>query len=484
MVVIGAKDPSRLKLLGLAKADEFWAVIKAPAEYVGKKVPPQCPRIYREADTGKLLAAILVGDRADYLDARNGVIGLNVAPPGGLTRTLCAPWQWDFADCGCHYWAANKPDIVFAADGEAQVLNFQRSRSGMSSWIGPAGPSNKPATTYADWIKGQMPQSAMILDWEKLPFVIAERETDRARSHSRKPGDWIKDKIIEELRYLATIEHALSIEYLYAFYSLKAPAQRPDDSDPFRKHVFTAAQVVRAIAVDEMRHFRWTNEALVLLDSQICLDRATEFEPRANQIRGKFELRALTPERLDFFIQVEAPSQSSGDPDSLDGLYTQLLNSLDNEIEGIDAATRRRLSEIVKMIIDEGNEHWIRLENVKILLTRYSPEAYLRVPGGPVGPPADGNPDNDHVRDLQTVADWNYRIILDGISASLRGQAVGRPCRTHHRSTLDDVQFGQCWAGAGGAALRHVFQDAEEGLQRSAGPAGAPGPRRNEMCAR
>ena len=172
---------------------------------------------------------------------------------------------------------------------------------------------------------------------------------------------------------------------------------------------------MRAIAVDEMRHFRWTNEALVLLDSQICLDRATEFEPRANQIRGKFELRALTPERLDFFIQVEAPSQSSGDPHSLDGLYTQLLNSLDNEIEGIDAATWRRLSEIVKMIIDEGNEHWIRLENVKILLTRYSPEAYLRVPGGPVGPPADGNPDNDHVRDLQTVADWNYRIILDGI---------------------------------------------------------------------
>ena len=192
MVVIGAKDPSRLKLLGLAKADEFWAVIKAPAEYVGKKDPPQCPRIYREADTGKLLAAILVGDRADYLDARNGVIGLNVAPPGGLTRTpRCAPWQWDFAYCGCHYWAAQTSQTSSSLPmARAQVLNFQRSRSGMSSWIGSGlrnHPTSRPQHTRIG-SRGRCPQSAMILDWEKLPFVIAERETDRAGDRTPRNG--------------------------------------------------------------------------------------------------------------------------------------------------------------------------------------------------------------------------------------------------------------------------------------------------------
>jgi hypothetical protein len=276
MVVIGTKDPSQLQQLG-PKGLEILAALMAPDEYVGKpEVPPPAPRIYRKDD--KLLAAILVGDRADYLDA--GVIDLSIAPAGGLTRTLCAPWQWDFADCGCHYWAANKPDIVFDKDGKAQTLNFQRSRAGMFSWTGQAPPPGKPATTYTEWNEGIMTQPSMILDWEKLPFVIAERETERTGHRPRTRGDWDKERIIEELKYLATIEHALCVEYLYAFYSLNAPAQRPDDGDPFTLDVFTAAQVVRAIAVDEMRHFRWANEALLLLGSKVCLDRATEFEER------------------------------------------------------------------------------------------------------------------------------------------------------------------------------------------------------------
>ena len=31
---------------------------------------------------------------------------------GELTQSLCSPWQHDFRDCSCNYWASNHPDIV------------------------------------------------------------------------------------------------------------------------------------------------------------------------------------------------------------------------------------------------------------------------------------------------------------------------------------------------------------------------------------
>ena len=55
-------------------------------------------------DGGAVQAAVLVADRARYLD-EDGVIDPDVYLPGELTRSLCAPWQYDFRDCGCFYWA-------------------------------------------------------------------------------------------------------------------------------------------------------------------------------------------------------------------------------------------------------------------------------------------------------------------------------------------------------------------------------------------
>jgi hypothetical protein len=35
-----------------------------------------------------------------------------IAPPGALTQSLCSPWQNDYRECACFYWAANRPDFV------------------------------------------------------------------------------------------------------------------------------------------------------------------------------------------------------------------------------------------------------------------------------------------------------------------------------------------------------------------------------------
>ena len=422
MVVIGTSNSSDFARLGPVGGMEFSGALDMLATYAGTSPGPlPVSKAFRDPDTGKLLAAILVGDRAAYLDDK-GVLATTVVPPGDLTRSLCAPWQWDFADCGCHYWASNKPDIVIGPDVKndtAQILNFQRDRK-----VPPA----PPVTSYAKWTANEMTQPDMIRDWEKLPFVIAERETSsagRGLIPLERPPWSVKD-IVDELSYLATIEHALSIEYLYAFYSISAPRNLPPKSAPQMQYdVFTAAQVVRSIAVDEMRHFRWANEALQLLGADICLDRATAFAEKNNRIAGNFDLQPLTPERLDFFIQVEEPSSYLDEPDRLDGLYTHLLASLHSS--GLDPAVRQRLAEIVKMIIDEGHEHWGRFARVKALLAPYleDPASYLRVPGQPAAPP-DHLSNSQHLKDLQLTADWNYRLILEGIREAFSDKPAPR----------------------------------------------------------
>jgi hypothetical protein len=36
----------------------------------------------------------------------------DAAEPGVLTQGLCSPWQNDYRECGCYYWASSRPDFV------------------------------------------------------------------------------------------------------------------------------------------------------------------------------------------------------------------------------------------------------------------------------------------------------------------------------------------------------------------------------------
>jgi hypothetical protein len=41
----------------------------------------------------------------------------DVLEPGELTQGLCAPWQNDYRECACYYWAASRPDYVNVQPG-------------------------------------------------------------------------------------------------------------------------------------------------------------------------------------------------------------------------------------------------------------------------------------------------------------------------------------------------------------------------------
>lgn len=353
------------------------------------------------------------GERARFL-TDDGVLDPDLLPPGEITRNLCSPWQWDFADCHCYYWASSKPDLVIGMSGEAQVLNFQRDRDRHE----PARPANEPDA----WRSGVITQPGMFTAWEQLPVVTAEREGAVPRIPRWPPADpallMSLDQIAVELPKLAAIEHALCIEYLYGRYSIRAPRRAPSMVRRAQTRRYRAAHEILNIAVDEMRHFRWVNEFLVLLKREPCLQRARVIRP---DIRRLFELRPLVPRVLDDFIGVEAPSAVfSNDPRQLDGLYTRILVSLHHLEDRLAPGVARRLMQLVKVIIDEGQNHYERFRRIKDHLTVEAPEAYLNFKEPPAA--AAGGPWGI----LEQLCDRYYDLLLHALYITFR---LGRHSR-------------------------------------------------------
>lgn len=353
------------------------------------------------------LVAVFVGDREQYLD-EDGVINVDVYEPGEITRSLCAPWQYDFRDCGCFYWAASKPDIVASADGQASYLNFQRkdrTKVPQPSEV-PAQWQRDQELDYADLINGA---------WNELPVVLNDRESEKSIPPPAPTVNNLmtRQQVIDELCYLATVEHALSVEYLYAHYSLNAPLRLADTgASEQTKRIFAAANEVFMIAVDEMRHLRWVNEALNLLKQPPSLGRAQYIGRAFNR---PFQLEPLTPEQLQWFIDVEQPSQSVNE--GLDGMYVQLLTSIDRQPDQFPE--RERLLHLIKLIVDEGGDHYERFTSVQQHLSGMDPNSYLR----PLKNPQPGS----QLTSLQRLSDQNYAVLLGllQVSFSLGDRAGG-----------------------------------------------------------
>lgn len=51
--------------------------------------------------------------KVNYLfEGKSASVANEILQPGELTQGLCAPWQNDYRECACYYWAASRPDYV------------------------------------------------------------------------------------------------------------------------------------------------------------------------------------------------------------------------------------------------------------------------------------------------------------------------------------------------------------------------------------
>ncbi|MGW7455483.1 ferritin-like domain-containing protein [Streptomyces sp. NPDC054787] len=385
---------------------------------------------------GTVEAAVLVADRARYLD-EEGVIDPDVYQPGELTRSLCAPWQYDFRDCGCYYWAASKPDVTSSADGTVREVNFLRRDR-----------SDPPAADLSSDDQGQrtsleLTYPDLIRNWNVLPVVLDDREqgelnvSGRGRARSGWRAGVSEDDVMgpeevaDELTTLAGVEHALCVEYLYAHYSLNAPILLPASADEATRRAHAAGQEVFSVAVDEMRHLRWVNEALGTLGRAPVLARAQEIERETDH---RFGLEPLTPARLQWFVDVESPSRNSRadpiDPNGIDGMYVALHEALVKRPEQFPDADR--LAHLVKLIIDEGGDHWRRFQAVQGHLAGLTEDQYLR-------PLASDTTDELNLR-LLDISDQNYAMLLATLQESFaRHDAAGGALMEQTRQVMRNM---------------------------------------------
>ncbi len=103
-----------------------------------------------------------------FFDDDTAVISKALADPGELTQGLCSPWQNDYRECSCYYWASARPDYI----------NVEPAGNGLSkgdNWL------QKERT--GDYVPDDYSDSRLILydelfnEWERwLKFQVGGRD--------------------------------------------------------------------------------------------------------------------------------------------------------------------------------------------------------------------------------------------------------------------------------------------------------------------
>lgn len=105
---------------------------------------------------------------------QDGSAALNpgLLKPGELTQGLCAPWQNDYRECACYYWAASRPDYV----------NVEPSKDGLSHgdmWLakkrtGSYIPDNRVDSRLFSY-------DDLFQNWEgELSFIIRGKDAEES----------------------------------------------------------------------------------------------------------------------------------------------------------------------------------------------------------------------------------------------------------------------------------------------------------------
>jgi ketosteroid isomerase-like protein len=117
-------------------------------------------------DCGKYIEVEL--EVRPFFEKETAVISEALAHPGELTQGLCSPWQNDYRECSCYYWASARPDYINVEptpDGLSTGDNWlQKKRTG--DYV-PDDYQNPELVLYND----------LFSEWEKwLRFQIGGRD--------------------------------------------------------------------------------------------------------------------------------------------------------------------------------------------------------------------------------------------------------------------------------------------------------------------
>jgi hypothetical protein len=112
----------------------------------------------------------------NFFEGKSAAFSEEIIKPGELTQGLCAPWQNDYRECACYYWAASRPDYVnvIPNDKGSSTGDMWMSRNRTGKYI-PDNLSDSRLLSYDD----------LFTNWEgELNFII--RGNDAIETESNK----------------------------------------------------------------------------------------------------------------------------------------------------------------------------------------------------------------------------------------------------------------------------------------------------------
>lgn len=365
----------------------------------------------------------LDGWRRSYTDPRTGVIDTTYQP-GELTQSLCSPWQHDFRDCSCTYWASNHPDIVFPAvprgaptqpgglptDPSEQIrINWLRDPdvAEVHGQALPAQRDNRPFEASYFQINHRWQDLSIVLEGRETEGSYVPRSAARDQAVPFSTNDELWDRIVE----LAGLEHLVTLLYLYALFSVIDPGQAPERGagrwSTLADDVTFTRSVLLEVATSEMQHLRWANHLLWGLAGTIGHPYQPAVVPPAlalpappGGVPRPAQLAPLTLDTLALFVDIERSSAY------IDGQYARVTATLRQP--GYPA----HLYQLASNIAEEGEEHFLYFRDLQLLLSPYGQRdpVYLR----PVRPGDPAHPDIgaalDDYRHILTLLETGYQL--------------------------------------------------------------------------
>ena len=268
--------------------------------------------------------------------------------------------------------------------------------------------------------------------------------------------------------HLIPLELTLSLEYLYAYFSVRHAEEVTAEQEQFPSLAEDLSFVRRTllmISVGEMTHYRWAHQLLWSLQSEGFIapvenssiklapkiPRPNELGPAHRGVRST-ALRGLTPEVLADLVAVERPSGY------IDGAYAQLVNTLQQP------EYPQHLYELAAKIDADGMGHYKTLLDVQRVLDKYLPfgatNTYLRQLR--VGTFAETAEALEHYREILVNVQQTYAAIPQG---EFRAAGATASCARDQMTYLqekgetfarqgigipffdDVIAMGQQWAG-------------------------------------
>jgi hypothetical protein len=113
--------------------------------------------------------------------APTAALALALAEPGELSQGLCSPWQNDYRECACYYWAASRPDYVNVVDTAEGVTRGDNWLSVERSTSGYILDDRKDPRLFT--------YDQLFQDWQKhLRFVVGGTEAQDDEDRREPPG--------------------------------------------------------------------------------------------------------------------------------------------------------------------------------------------------------------------------------------------------------------------------------------------------------